>query len=186
MMGMAAFAVCLFVAFLALCIVFMVAPDQYLKSERVLVCPETRQATSVKVNVLHRLLSFLCGREILGLRACARWPGRRDCGQACLLQVDADPRILGRVLRSWYEGKRCALCSRALAEADWRLGHYSALDEAGIFHAAGEISIAELPMLVSQYRPVCWECHLNEVSKRAPHTFAGDRRGKAEEVWTGE
>jgi hypothetical protein len=186
MLGMALFALCLFVAFLAVCVVLTLAPDQYLKSARVVVCPETRQSAPVKVNVFERIMTFLRGCERLELKECSRWPERRDCGQECLLQVDSSPELLNRLLRRWYGSKECVLCHRALVEDDWRLGHYSALDAGGKFLTAAEIAVSELHMLMDTLRPVCWSCHQVEAARRPPQIFAGDRRERYQEMWMGQ
>ena len=186
MLGMALFVLCLFIAFLAICITLTLAPHDFLKRQRVLICPETRQPADVKVDIGGRIRTLLSGRERLSLKACARWPERSDCRQDCLLQVDSDPKMLAEVVRSWYAGSCCAVCGQSLAEEDWQRGHYSALDEEGHFLATSEIPVSDLPMVIGRYRPVCWTCHLAKVSGREPQTFRGDRRAHHDEVWAGE
>jgi hypothetical protein len=150
------FAVC----FAFICFRIVLPADGYLTSHRMLTCPETGQPARVQLDIGYRLRTLLGGHERLRLQSCARWPERQICGQECLLQVDLNPEIMERVLRTWYEGKMCALCSQKLQEQDWRRGRFSALDEEGRFFCANELPLRELPKTIGRYRPVCWSCHL--------------------------
>ena len=188
MLGMTLFVLLLIVGFAFLCVWFLLQPDGYLSSQRVITCPETRQSAAVKLDIGYRIRTLLRGRELLQLKSCSRWPERQACDQECLLQVDLNPAILEGVLRTWYADKTCALCNRELHEQDWSLGRFSAVDEAGRFVCGSELPLRKLPMAAEHYRPVCWPCHLDQRAQR--HTpgklLKGDRRVTQKELWAGE
>jgi hypothetical protein len=188
MLGMTVFVLLLIVGFVLLCIWFLLQPDGFLSSQRFVTCPETQQSAAVKIDIGYRIRTLLGGRERLQLKSCSRWPERQPCGQECLLQVDLNPAILEGVLRTWYAGKTCALCSRELQEQDWTLGRFSAVDESGRFWPGSELPLRKLPMDAEHYRPVCWPCHLERRAlRRFPEVLLqGDRRVTREGPWTGE
>jgi hypothetical protein len=171
--------------FLGICIMILLKPSGYFTAQRVLTCPETRNPARVRVDVGHRLRTALWGREKLRLQSCSRWPGRQECGEECLLQVDLNPEVLDRALRAWAEGKACALCGRRLREADWRMGHFSGLNDRSAWIPPTAMPLHELPMALQHYRPVCWPCHLAQGRQRDPILLKGDRRVPREPSWTG-
>jgi hypothetical protein len=185
MLGMSIFLIFLGVLFFCICVLILLKPGDYFAARRLLTCPETRHAASVKIDVRHRLLTLLRGQEKLRLASCSRWPGRQPCGEECLLQIDLNPELLDRALRLWAEGKPCALCQRPLAEGDWRGGHFSGLDQDGKLVTPAEMQLRDLPMALERYRPVCWPCNLTQCLMRQPILLKGDRRGRREELWDG-
>lgn len=52
-----------------------------------IICPETLNSATVEVNGKHAARTRFAGREELRIAACSRWPARRECDQACALQV---------------------------------------------------------------------------------------------------
>lgn len=68
-------------------LVWMYAEARELREPRTILCPETLLPAEVNVDGSHAARTALAGREELRLRACSRWPERRDCDQACVLQV---------------------------------------------------------------------------------------------------
>jgi hypothetical protein len=186
MLGMTVFLCFLGIVFFGVCLVILLKADDYLTTPRSLTCPETRSGVRVRVDIPHRLRTLLRGQEELRLTACSRWPDGQPCGEECLLQIDLKPEILDRALRAWTEGRGCALCHRPLGEVDWRMGHFSALDEKGNWISTAAMPLKNLPMALDRYRPVCWACNLSQCLQREPFLLKGDRRRQHEPLWDGQ
>ena len=62
------------------------------------ICPETLKPAEVKVDGKHAARTRFAGHEELRIAACSRWPGRRECDQACSPQVPlvGDDRTQGQ------------------------------------------------------------------------------------------
>src|SRR5208282_315956 len=79
-------------------------------------CPETGKPAAVKVNFWRAVIASLRGRRTIELSACSRWPERRDCDQACLCEIEANPEAhqAWTVAAKWFAGKNCAYCGNAI------------------------------------------------------------------------
>ena len=51
---------------------------------RTVVCPETGGATEIELDAWHAAATAMPGPSRLHVAACARWPGRAGCREACL------------------------------------------------------------------------------------------------------
>jgi hypothetical protein len=125
--------------------------------------------------------TLLAGVEDMRIKSCERWPGRADCDLECLLQVDTKPAVLERALQQFYTGKSCARCGHPLGREDWWHGRFAMLNAKDEMVPAGRLPLKEFPIVLEQYRPVCWPCHQTERAKQGltPEVlFKGDRRGK--------
>ena len=62
----------------------------YLKfrGKRLVSCPETHQPAAVCVAAGKAVLEATVGTRQLRLSECSRWPGRQDCPQGCLAQIE--------------------------------------------------------------------------------------------------
>ena len=67
-------------------------------------------------------------RNIRGWNRARAGRRRHDCGQECLAQLDPSPENVDRLLTKWYEGKSCAICTRALSPSDWRRSRLAVLN----------------------------------------------------------
>jgi hypothetical protein len=78
----------LFVVFAVLWLALPVAVETYweLRAPRAAICPETRAPVEVRLNAGRAAAAATVGLPALRIRHCARWPDRRQCGQACLDQ----------------------------------------------------------------------------------------------------
>jgi hypothetical protein len=157
-------------------------PSRY--GKQVLTCPETRNHVDVEVDTRRAMLSLLAGVKDLRLQRCSRWPERADCDQGCLLQIDAAPAVLSRVMAKWYEGKGCALCHRPVSSSDWEAGRLALLDRNNNLLELRQIRLEQLPNAFDHCRPLCWTCHQVERARRpVPAVFLkGDRRPRAAEA----
>ena len=93
-----------------------------------LVCPDSGEPVEVEVDSKFAFWTALRGQQHSRLQSCTRWPGKSDCGQECLQQIDPSPENIERLLTKWYEGKSCAICTRALSPSDWRRSRLALLD----------------------------------------------------------
>jgi hypothetical protein len=76
-----------------------------MRGTRLVTCPETRAPAAVEVDLGHLARTSAAGLRELRLRDCSRWPERRRCGQACLIEVEEAPHgcLVRDLLRRWYE-----------------------------------------------------------------------------------
>jgi hypothetical protein len=58
------------------------------REKRLVVCPEVRERAVVTPNALRFAVTSLFARPTLRLKDCTRWPGRADCGQECVGQLE--------------------------------------------------------------------------------------------------
>jgi len=134
------------------------------RGKRLITCPETLSKEAVHVAARKAAAAAFVGESALRLDQCSRWPLRRNCGQECLQQIEADPEncLIWNIVSNWYEGKQCAFCHKPFA----RLHH---LDHAPALMGPDRKSVEwnhfnpeQLPKLFSTYKPVCWSCHVTE------------------------
>ena len=55
---------------------------------RVVICPETQERATVKIDALHAAKSCLFGKAGVRLASCSRWPERADCARLCIEQIE--------------------------------------------------------------------------------------------------
>ena len=150
-------------------------------------CPDSGQPADVEVDYKFAFRTALRGQEHTRLESCSRWPGKGDCGQECLAQLDPSPENIERLLAKWYEGKNCAICSRSLSPSDWRRSRLAVLNADHKLFELREMTLDNLQSSLENMHPLCWTCHQEERTRQvAPPTriFKGDRHGleTAEEI----
>jgi hypothetical protein len=159
----------LIVLILTLAVLYLVAPfaaGAYLRyrGKRVITCPETRKPARVEVDARHAALTAAISHPDLRLKSCSRWPGREDCGQECLLQVQLSPEdcLVRNILTTWYGSKHCVSCGRQLGEIRW-LDHKPALlGPDGNTVEWSEVAPEKVPEALTTHFPICWDCHITE------------------------
>ncbi len=79
----------------------------------------------------------------------------------------------------WYQGKVCAICTRAITPSDWRRGRLGWLNEQHKLIELRQVSLKQLQSALEQMRPLCWTCHQEERVRQAvsPRLLKGDRLG---------
>jgi len=114
----------------------------------VITCPENLEHAAVK-------------QGVRGLRDCSRWPAKMGCDQACMTQIESDPEAcrLHTIVSSWYAGKWCARCERAIGPIVWHDRPPALLADDGSTREWKEVAPEELPALFNTHRPLCWSCH---------------------------
>lgn len=145
-------------------------------------CPDTKQPVEVTVDRKFVFRMALRGQEHSRLESCSRWPEKAECGQECLAQVDPSPENIERLLSQWYEGKNCAVCTRALTPGDWRASRLGVLDQNDRLVELREMTLERLASVLDNMRPLCWNCHQEEGARQAvpgARLLKGDRHALA-------
>jgi hypothetical protein len=98
----------------------------------------------------------------LRLKECSRWPERADCGQECLAELEAAPEecLVRTIVAKWYEGKKCALCGKAIGKIDWLEHKPGVLGPDRKTALWPHFRAETLPDVLSTHQPVCWDCHI--------------------------
>src|SRR5262249_14531793 len=133
------------------------------RGTRAVTCPETGCPAAVKLDLGHAIQTAAVGENGLRVRACSRWPERRDCGQACLVELEtASPECLLRTtLLDWYRGSTCALCGKAVGPVHW-VEHQPALLTPGREIVEWkDVAAEDVPHVLATHQRVCWGCHLS-------------------------
>jgi hypothetical protein len=144
-------------------------------------CPETGEAVGVEVDNRYAFRMALRGQEHSRLSSCSRWPEKGDCGQECLMQLDASPENLQKLLSKWMEGKSCAICGRVIMPDDWGQGRLAVLNQDHELFELRDLPAEDLQMALEYTRPLCRKCHHDE-RERQPvkyRTLKGARFGMA-------
>jgi len=141
-------------------------------------CPETGLPVDVEVDHKYGFRMALRGQEHSRLSSCSRWPEKGCCGQECLMQLDASPENLNRLLSMWTEGKSCAICTRAITPDDWRQSRVAVLNQKQELFELRDLPAEDLQMALEQARPLCWKCHQEErLRQPAYRPLRGTRYG---------
>lgn len=148
------------------------------RGQRLVTCPETHSAESVKVAAREAGLGAFLNEPTLHLEKCSRWPERQGCGQDCLQQIEADPEkcLVWNIVAKWYEGKKCVFCHKPIGPLS-HLDHAPAL--LGPSFQTEEwknVRPETLPRIFSTHQPVCWNCHVAETFRRLHPNLVTDRR----------
>jgi hypothetical protein len=83
-------------------------------------------------------------------------------------QVNPSPENIERLLQNWYKGKTCAIYERALTPADCRRSRVALLNEHQKLFELRHMRLDELPSVLDQMAPLCWNCHQAERLRQAP------------------
>jgi hypothetical protein len=148
----------------------VVAFRSYLRyrGQRLITCPETHQPAAVHVNAGKVVATALIGNQQVRLDQCSRWPEKRNCGQDCLTQVNADPAhcLVWNIVAEWYKGKSCAYCQKPFGTIHWHDRYPALLSPERIAKQWSEIPPEQLPGVFATHLPVCWNCYIAETFRR--------------------
>lgn len=138
-----------------------------MRATRVITCPETSAGAAVHIGAASALGAALRGSEVtttLRLSDCTRWPERAGCGQECLSQIEQAPAdcMLVGIVRAWYEGKQCVLCSRPVSAAHWYDHRPALIGDDRVARPWSEVPPERIPEVLASHRPLCWDCYLVE------------------------
>jgi hypothetical protein len=142
-------------------------------------CPETGQTVGVEVDNKFAFRMALRGQEHSRLSSCSRWPEKGDCGQECLMQLDASPENLQRLLSTWMDGKSCAICTRAITPSDWEQSRLAVLNQDHELFELRDLPAEDLQTALEYTRPLCLKCHQQERERQSIpfRAFKGSRFG---------
>jgi len=148
------------------------------RGQRLITCPETKNAAAVRVNVGKAATRALFGKQEVRLDQCSRWPERQNCGQECLTQVHADPQhcMVWNIVADWYKGKACAYCQKPFNEMHWHDRHPALLSPDRVAKQWNEIPAETLPQVFETHLPVCWDCYIAETFRRQNPERVLDRK----------
>ena len=143
------------------------------------ICPENGEPVDVEMDSKYVFWNAYRGQEHTRLQSCSRWPEKGDCGQECLAQLEPSPENVERLMVSWYKGKVCAICTRAITPSDWRRGRLAWLDDEYKLVELRQVDLKQLQFALSGMRPLCWPCHQEERARQAvaQRSLKGDRHG---------
>ena len=149
------------------------------RGKRLVTCPETLGKEAVNVAPRKTAAWAFAGEFDLRVNQCSRWPERRDCGQECLQQIEADPEncLVWNIVSNWYEGQKCVYCHNSFGP----LRHF---DHAPALMGPDRNSVEwnhfrpeHLPELFSTHKPVCWTCHVTETLRKEHQGLVAHRKG---------
>jgi hypothetical protein len=142
-------------------------------------CPDTWQTADVEIDHSFVLESAMRGQERSRVQLCSHWPQNAECGQECLVQIDASPENLERLFARSLAGSTCAICTRQITPSDWRQGRLGVFDQKQQLLELRDMSVADLQSTLQDSRALCWKCHQEErVRQVVPlHVMRGSRVG---------
>ncbi len=153
------------------------------RGTRVVTCPETKKPAAVQVEAGHAAWTSFSGPD-LRVKHCSHWPGTlaaaparelRNCGEACLSQIEAAPRdyLVRTIVTDWYQGKTCLYCGKPLGKIN--LERHALLDLEGVTVEWRDLQPETIPGVLTTHRPVCWNCHIAETFRRLYPELVVDR-----------
>ena len=147
------------------------------RGKRLVTCPETKKPEAIDVAAGEAALGAFFNEPTVRLNQCSRWPERRDCGQDCLQQVEADPEncLVWNIVAKWYEGKSCVFCHKPIGPLH-HIDHAPALLGPDFRTTEWKnVSPEQLPEIFATHQPVCWNCHITESFRRLHPELVTDR-----------
>jgi len=139
------------------------------RGKSLVTCPETRRPAAVRVKADRAALDAVkVARVHLQLDQCSRWPGREDCGQECLTQIENDPEgcHVWNIVQQWYRGRSCAYCRKPIEQIHWHDHHPALLGPDKKTIQWSDVPPEKLPEVFETHSPVCWSCHIAETFRR--------------------
>lgn len=149
------------------------------RGRRPVVCPDDDQRAQVEVDNKFALQAAMQGKEQMRVKSCTHWPENGQCGQECLVQVQATSENIDRLLTRWLDGKSCNVCGRLLTPADWRFGRMGFFNEQFKLVELRQIDLEEIGSVPDPTRPLCWSCHQQEKQRQAQPVHIGFQTSKA-------
>ena len=153
----------------------------YLKARgsRVIICPETTSPEVVAVDPVRAAWTTVAQDGANRLVSCTRWPGRQDCGQDCLAQIESAPDgcLVRERLAGWYRGTVCAICAKPFEEIRWFDHKPAFVTHDRQIRSWDEVLPEDLPEVFGTHFPLCWDCQVAETFRaRFPDRFLDDPR----------
>lgn len=149
------------------------------RGTRVLTCPENHEHVAVRV-------ALLAGGPQPRLKTCTRWPEKAGCDQACVGELEAEPRrtLVQAIASDWYTGKSCVICFKPIEEIVWHERPPALRTPQGTTREWKDVAPQELPDVLGSNEPVCWRCHVTESFRREHNEWVIERPQQVEEEKT--
>jgi len=147
------------------------------RGKRLVTCPETKQTVAVELDAVDAARQARWGGAKIHLQDCTRWPERKDCGQECLSQVQADPEgcLVRNTVAKFYKGESCVFCKTPFGELQWHEHPPALLGADRKTQLWSEVPAEKLPEAFATSWPVCWNCHIAEAFRREHPELVVDR-----------
>jgi hypothetical protein len=129
-------------------------------------CPDTGESADIEIDHGFALKSAMRGQQHSRVKSCSRWPQNGECGQECLVQVDASPENLERLFARSFTGSSCAICTREITPSDWRQGRLGVLGQEQHLLELRDMPVDDLQSTLQETRPLCWQCHQGEKARQ--------------------
>lgn len=144
------------------------------RGERLILCPETLEPVVVEVDALH---AAALPDDDIKLVSCSRWPEKKDCDQACLTQIEAEPQatLVWNIVAAWYRDQNCVYCHRAFGEIAWHDSMPALRSAEGDLRSWKDVPAETVPQILATHEPVCWSCEIGESFRRERPDLVIDR-----------
>jgi hypothetical protein len=149
------------------------------RGRRIVTCPETLQPAGVELDAWDAALTRKKGngQTVLHLQSCSRWPEKENCPQQCVSQIEASPEgtMMRNILVSWFRGRSCTFCGRAIGEIAWHDEMPALRAPDGTLREWESVDGADLLAMLATHQSVCWNCLLAEGFRRDHSSLVTDR-----------
>jgi hypothetical protein len=137
-------------------------------ARRVVRCPDTGGIAQVETSALNEVLTTLFPGSGFHIEKCTRWPDQAGCAESCLGQIEAAPVDcqLRTIVKKWYEGRSCSLCKAEIVAPRAFSGSCAVMAPNGSTRDWSNVTDEELARVLTIYEPVCWNCHIDAISRR--------------------
>ncbi len=151
-----------------------------LSGKMIITCPETQKTEAVEIASGHAALAAVANKRHLELKACSRWPERRDCDQDCLSQLESDPQRhwVWNIAADWYADKNCVFCNKPILEFNHFDHRPALLNLNGKAIEWDQISPKDLPEMLVSCQPVCWNCSIVQNFRHEHPELVVERPGR--------
>jgi hypothetical protein len=134
------------------------------RGSRVIVCPDNHQVAAVQVDAVRAAITGIGHTPKLRLNQCSRWPEKKNCGQECLRQIEAQPDtcLVRNILNDWYKEKSCVYCGTSLDYVDWLENRPGLRSPDGRQLGWEKFPAESIYDILATHDPVCYNCHIAE------------------------
>ena len=132
---------------------------------RVVICPETKRAVAVKVDVGHAMTTAVWEKPDLRVASCTRWPVDHDCDQWCVKQIEHTPEQTQpkAMAAHFFANLRCAICQRPIEPPSSITLQPGFMDPATRkVQTWNDVAPQDLPDAIATRRALCSNCTLAE------------------------
>jgi hypothetical protein len=150
------------------------------RDSHIIICPDNKEQAMVEVDAMHAAMTSVLGQPDIRLQNCWRWPLHADCDQECLAQLHVAPEdsLVRGVLMRWYDSKSCVYCQKRFEQISL-LEHKPALQiPDGRLLEWQDVRLQDLPVALTRYMPVCWDCYMAQSFMREHPDLVVSRPGR--------